>query len=630
MDRLTFQNLLNNSTNEQLYNIYNQANDKYHNTGENTGLTDEQFDTLKDKILLYNPSIQNMVGHKLRNQDNKIKLPNKLMSMNKGTTLKCLDKWLSSIDIHDEQLFIMESKLDGLTGNLVINDNKYYFYTRGNGEYGSDISYLVKYIKNIPKNVTTNMNIRGELIIDKNIFESKYANDFANPRNMTSGCINAKSFKQGIVDIEFIAYELIGENNQCRKPTEQLSILKQHGFNCVQFKMCKLNKINIQEEAKNTLIDFKNKNYDIDGVIIQADIPYIRAVDKNPSYAIAYKMTLDSNITTTKVQSVVWNTSRNKLIKPVLVVEPRYLNGVTITNVTAYNAKYINDNFISEGTIIEITRSGDVIPKTVRVVDKINNDIDMPTHIKWKWNDTKVDIINIDENDDTSSIKTIYYFFEQLNCKNIGLKTIEKLYFNGFDTILKILNIKPGDITTKNIKGFDSLSEKRIIDSIKYNVITDTGICKLLNATCVFGHGMGIKKIELLINTLPEILSETTDKTTLYSKIHSIKGFSKTTTNKIIDNLDNMLSVISDFGKLINITYNTPQHISDNKTFVLSGFRSDVVKNKLLSQGYSYTETLNKNTTLLVISDKCINKPDSSKVKKAKGYGIKILFENQI
>ena len=47
---------------------------------------------------------------------------------------------------------------------------------------------------------------------------------------------------------------------------------------------------------------------------------------------------------------------------------------------------------------------------------------------------------------DSIVTRQIYYFFDKLDVKGLGMKNVEKLYDAGLNTILKILNAKYEDI----------------------------------------------------------------------------------------------------------------------------------------------------------------------------------------
>jgi DNA ligase (NAD+) len=55
-------------------------------------------------------------------------------------------------------------------------------------------------------------------------------------------------------------------------------------------------------------------------------------------------------------------------IVPVVLVEPTEIDGSTISRATGFNAKFIQENKITKGTIVTIIKAGSVIPHIVEVL----------------------------------------------------------------------------------------------------------------------------------------------------------------------------------------------------------------------------------------------------------------------
>ena len=68
-----------------------------------------------------------------------------------------------------------------------------------------------------------------------------------------------------------------------------------------------------------------------------------------------------------KVIGIEWNVGRSGRIVPTVLIEPTIINDTTIARATGFNAKYIQDNKIKEGSIIGVIRSGEVIPYITEV-----------------------------------------------------------------------------------------------------------------------------------------------------------------------------------------------------------------------------------------------------------------------
>ena len=616
---------LENSINEEdlkiLHNIKLYLDDIYYNTGENSLFSDYQYDMLKEILSKRDPNYIVPIGAKIRENENRVKLPYWLGSMDKykPTDEKEINKWAEKFP-SDE--YIIEDKLDGVSCLLIIKNGKIKLYTRGDGIIGGDISYLSQYFKSIPKNLEEDIVVRGELIINKEIFNKKWSKEFANARNMVSGRIGGKIIREGINDINFVAYELISKKENI-KPSEQFLYLEKLGFLVVNHEIIK--EINVSKLIE-LFSKFRNvSEYQIDGIIIQQNKPYFRNTDGNPDYAFAFKMLLSDNIYKTKVINVVWNVSKWGLVKPIVNFEAVKLPDATISAATGFNAGWIFENKIGPGAIIEVTRSGDVIPYIHNVL-KGANQAQFP-EFSYKWNDNKVDIYTEDKNfENIKCIKLMNDFFAKLNVKNVGIKIIEKLYNGGLDTIIKIIAAP-----LEKIKSIDGLSGK--LGDIVYNSVKqgleNVSISKIIGFSGIFGYGIAEKKVIALFNDFPTILDDYDKLSTeeLYERINKIEGFSDKTTKKIINNL----KYAKDFITILKyfVTFKEQEikgNNLDNMKIVFSGFRDENLKNEIISRGGTVTTSVSKNTSYVIVAKKEEN--PSGKVKDAIKYNIEVLIKD--
>jgi len=219
-------NIFKNNELSELHDFKNYCDDIYFNTRDSEIiLKDNIYDILLDIIQQKEQTTYIApIGSKITS-DKEIKLPYFLGSMNKMKNENDVNKWLAK---YKDDVYIVEDKLDGVSCLLIINNEEIKLYTRGDGEFGSNISHLSPYIKHIPKS-NYSLTVRGELIMRKDIFDKKYSKTFANARNMVSGIINSKTIKEEANDIEFVAYEIINNDNLITA-LEQFNLLKNNEF----------------------------------------------------------------------------------------------------------------------------------------------------------------------------------------------------------------------------------------------------------------------------------------------------------------------------------------------------------------------------------------------------------------
>ena len=398
------------------------------------------------------------------------------------------------------------------------------------------------------------------------------------------------------------------------KPSVQLETLKTYGFNVAKYRI--ISDINV-DSLKKELIDIKsNSSYEIDGLIVQHNKSYTRNTKGNPTYAFAFKMLNYENIEETSVECVEWNISKWGQLKPRLKIKPVKIGGTTISYVSAHNAKFIKDNKIGSGTVLNVTRSGDVIPYIVNVVKSTQPDF--PTDIDYIWNDTGIDIITTDETVE-QKIKHIFNFFKSINVKYLGIQNIRKIYNSGFDTIQKILNITVSEL--ESIDGFKTKMAENIYNSI-HEYISNSNVVDIMSASGVFGFGLGEKKIQTMFDKIPDVMNM--NKEDIRKVLLETNGFSDKTVDKIITNMEKAKT----FYESVK-SYIIPDNVNDdttlvneytNENIVFSGFRDKELEEFIKKSGGKVSKSVTRKTTLLLV--KSDNQTD--KYKKAMEYEIKI------
>ena len=365
-----------------LTSILRELTKAYHN--QTPLLTDSEYDIIKDYFEIKYPTEHALWSKEIGApvEKNKAILPYEMGSMDKiKPDTNEITNWTNKF----KGPYVLSCKLDGVSGLYTTEGPIPKLYTRGDGKVGQDISHLIPYL-NVPKN--KNLVIRGEFIIEKNVFETKYKNEFANPRNMVAGIINHKTIdKTKLQDVHFVAYEVI---RPVLTPSEQMEFLR----NDLKTK-CVINRLEqsiSNELLSQLLIDYRRiYKYEIDGIIVTNDKVYQRK-SGNPEHAFAFKMVLSDQLAEATVVDVIWSPSKDGYLKPRVQIIPINLGGVKIEYATGFNGAFIKNNKIGIGAVVKLVRSGDVIPHILSVSIPAS-EAKMPSQ-SYKWNQTNVDIIS--------------------------------------------------------------------------------------------------------------------------------------------------------------------------------------------------------------------------------------------
>lgn len=612
LNKTDFKKFLQNEDLSKLKKLKLKLDDIYYNTGESE-ISDQRYDMLKEAIQKRDKSYIPEVGAKLRDGENRVNLPYWLGSADKITNEQddVLQRWLAKNYCKE---YVVSDKLDGVSCLYQYVDGEHKLFTRGDGIVGADISYLASSF-NLP-NLNDDISVRGELIIKRTTFDEKYSSDYRNPRNMVAGLVGSKTARKGLVDVEFVTYEIVQDYGD--KPLIQLETLKELGFSVVNYKI--VDSLSIKNLTKYLEKRKSESKYDIDGLVIYSNKKYDRNTSGNPDYMFAYKVMFDEDVHETEVYDIEWNISKWGQLKPVLIVKPVLLRDATINRVTANNAKFVLENDIGIGTIIKVTRSKDVIPYIVEIVSSTGAELpDIPYH----WDKNEVNIM-VDEYDQIMCVKIIAGFFEKLGIKFVSEATVTKLIEGGFDNIIKIVSASKSDLETI----FKDKSATRIYENIRKG-LSGVKIPTLIGASGVLGYGIGRKRVEALLLAIPTLLDDYGKKSDkiLIDKIINVEGFSTLTATKIVSNLGNAKLFLEKISKYCTIKEDV--RVSDelvNKKFVVSGFRDKNLEERINERGGKMTSAVSKQTMGVITNDK---NSTTGKVDKARKLGIPIYTKEE-
>lgn len=614
MDFIANNNILNDYSEEQLTLLVREANIGYYNNSHPI-MSDAKYDYLIDFIKEHYP--ENKVvdeGHSLIkiDENRKIKLPYEMWSMDK---IKKEDKVNNKANSYKGK-HIISAKLDGCSMGYSTENGGFMLYTRGNGTVGQNVTHLAPYL-NLPH--YPGISVRGEILIEKQLFAEKYASHFANPRNFVSGILNAKTVDPNVVkDLTFVAYELI---EPLRSPFEQLQMLEKIGFNVVKHIYTKLPK-NPFHLLKHTLLDWKQTyQFEIDGVIITQN-RIVERVSSNPKHAWAFKIITDDQIATTVVEEVIWSPSKDGYLKPKIRVKPVNVCGVTITYVTVHNEAYRRNNGIDVGAVVEIIRSGDVIPKVHSVVTPVEiQDPPEQYDVELKG----VDYILKNPNDNmTVRLKMIHAFFLNIGVAGLGRGNVQRIMNAGFNTVQDILNMSVDDLLT--VDGFKDKTANKIYNSIRHCIIKST-LPELLVATNILGRGMGLSRVTTILESYPDILVSNENDEEKLKKIAALPGFKDKTANLFVPYIKEFVTFMTLIHQKEKLTF--VKHTNYNmahplygKKIVITGFRDKKIEEKMKTFGIIISNSINSKTHLVLVKNK---NQDTTKAIKAKELKLPIL-----
>jgi DNA ligase (NAD+) len=278
--------------------------------------------------------------------------------------------------------YVAELKMDGLSMAAHFQDGKFVqAVTRGDGRVGEEVTENARTIRSLPLRVKTTLpafEVRGETVMNRRAFERLNAerddaglSRFANPRNAAAGSLRVLEPQiTASRRLEYYTYFLLAEGKPARPSHwESLEELSRMGF--------KVNEHRVLCDDVEGVLAFcahweerrEELPYEIDGVVVKVDSieqqQRLGYTAKAPRWAIAYKYPARQAVTV--VESIEVQVGRTGALTPVARLKPVVVSGVTVSRATLHNEDEIERLGLQIGDSVVIERSGDVIPKVVRV-----------------------------------------------------------------------------------------------------------------------------------------------------------------------------------------------------------------------------------------------------------------------
>lgn len=334
---------------------------------------DATFDSLVDTLREMNSQSSVLkTGWGFEVQGNKLK--HKYVHIGSLDKAKSYEEFPSRFK-NQNQVYI-SPKLDGLSA-VAYYEQGYLVkgITRGNGEYGKDITDKLRRILGTTiKDSEFTGAVRGELIIsDENWkrLQLKYT-DLISPRNYAAGIINRNEIDDDIQYIDLVVYKIVGqENKPCDLTREGMISWLNNNFQH-SIPSCYLPNLNMDSWKmyhESIFESFRNNlGYGLDGLVLTSNTATFDTETQGilwDEFAFKFK----SESTTTIIKEIEWTLSRTNRLVPVAVVEPVELSGAIIQRATCNNAQMVKDLGIGAGSEIDITRSNEVIPLIQNVIN---------------------------------------------------------------------------------------------------------------------------------------------------------------------------------------------------------------------------------------------------------------------
>lgn len=605
-------------------------------------ISDAEYDKIEEELQKLAPEhpALSMIGAEASDSP-KVSHNPPMLSLAKTYDTEELMSWVKQREV------VGTLKLDGVALSLIYEKGSFALAkTRGNGTQGEDVSSKIRWLKECPfqlKESVSRVEIRGELYCSETQFahlfkemESLGLEKPSNPRNIVAGVLGRKQHGELARFFEFSAFEVLfseAEEKKFHTEMEKFSWLKKQGFNTTEVELLKGKEaiLSYLEKAKSFMSEGE---VGIDGVVFSYnDLAFheeLGATSHHPRYKMSFKWQGETAQST--IEKFKWLTSRFGVVTPVAVIDPVVLSGAKITNVTLHNASFVEMYNLKMGDEIEIIRSGEVIPKFLKVTHPAKGHYQFPKtcpscHGPLKYDEVRLHCLNADSCP-AQQLHAILNWIFAADIDGLSIKRLEEivklklihhysdLYTLGVEDFLKLPLTK--DKMAKKL--FESIQKTKQLPTV--NFLTGLGI-----------SGVGKTSWEALLDVFHSV--EGLQNATV-EEIVAVEGFAEKTAGQIVSGLR---AKKKDIEKLFSVGVHptpykkkavTSKSALSGKTFVITGALSrsrEEIEEAIERAGGKVVSAVSNKVSAVVTDDP---HSSSSKAKKARELGIPFWSEEEL
>ena len=546
--------------------------------------------------------------------------------------------------------YLAELKIDGLSINLHYQDGVLVWAaTRGNGMEGEEVTFNVLGIEGIPRrlsDVPSSLEVRGEIYLSKEAFEQmnkereeKGEPFFRNPRNAASGTLRQHDPKVSASrSLQIFVYGVglpreVGVSTQ----VDLLAYLADKGFRINSQHETVKGIENIENLMKRWLDVRPKLEYETDGVVFKVNDLSLQEelgrTSRAPRWAIAYKFPAEE--VATKLLDITWQVGRTGKLTPVAELEPRIIEGTTVSRATLHNPEFIAKLDLQLGDRVVLHKSGGIIPEIIKVLlnerPKDSVDYKPPT----KCPECQATLIKDGPNLICTNPACSAQVFERIkhfvsrkamDIDGMAGKTLESLMFAGFiKTVPDLYELTKEQVAA--LEGFAELSAKNLVEQLESSKTRPL-------EQFIFALGLpqvGERTARILARAFPSIPQLTAAKPEDLETLHDI---GKTTAESVYNALHqpsmlSMLRKLQDKGVKPTVPESASQgDLLKGLSFVLTGTLSrprNEIKKELENLGARVSSAVSKKTDYLVAGENA-----GSKLAKAQEVGVKVIDEESL
>lgn len=546
--------------------------------------------------------------------------------------------------------YIAQLKIDGVAISLHYEKGLFIRgLTRGDGEKGDDITPNLRTVRGLPLRLRTDnpppfVEVRGEVYLDRSDFqrlnkerEEIGETPFMNPRNAAAGSLKLQdSAEVARRRLRLWAYYLEAEDHDLPDSDyERMQLLRAWGFPVVETLPP-----SPLEDVWAFITEWEKKreklSFDIDGMVVKLDSWTLREkagfTAKAPRWAIAYKYQPEQAIT--RLRGITYQVGRTGYITPVAELEPVRLSGTTVKRASLYNYDEIRRLDLHWGDWVVVEKSGEIIPKVVRVLTERRDVLSQPVEPPTTCPECGTPLIQpLGEvgrycpnyrGCPPQVIGRLEHFVSRkaMNIQGLGEKILKKLYQAGLvKTFSDLYRLRSEDL--RKLEGFaEKLPEKLLAEIQASRQVPYERVLYALGIRHV-----GETAAQKLAEAFPNIEALMAASEEDFASVHGLGEVIAKSVRAFLAEPENQLEIKALREAGLQFERKTRKHEGplSGKRFLISGklngIPREALKNYIIAHGGIYASSISKNLDYLVVGEDM----GPSKRAKAEALGIKMI-----
>jgi len=622
---------------------------------DNPEVTDEVYDRLYHTVLeaekahpeWVDPSSPTQrVGAPIKEGFRKAKHLSRMWSMEDVFNDIEFEEWYERINKqYPDERYYVEPKFDGASLDLIYEGGQLkQAITRGDGSEGEEVTHNARTIHSVPLSIDHPglIEIRGEVLMTIEEFDRINAERlsrgealFANPRNAAAGSL--RQLDPTITAARNLLFQPwgVGVNDLgFEYQSDLMGFVYDLGFRKPPIRrVCK--SVAEIEAIYGELIQMRDTlSVMLDGMVVKVDKISLHDrlgyTVKYPRWMVAYKFPAVEK--QTRIRDVLLQVGRTGVITPVAVLDPVNIEGAVVERATLNNFDYIEKLGVRIGDMITIIRSGDVIPKIIKVLTTFRTGqerpIPRPTHCPVCGSEVLDEgtLIKCQNLSCSARVVSAIAYYASKACMNIdglGERIIEQLYEARLIHAIEDLYHLDEEALLR-LEGFKEKKARNLLEAIEASKGRECWR---------FVNGLGIEHIgEVASKKICEEYGLDFPTATRESLI-AIDGFGEEMAESFLEFMRVNGERVARLMAIVQPTKPEKTEVIDDspfagKTIVLTGTMSrprSTIKAELERLGAHVTGSVSKKTDYVIYGEEA-----GSKLTKAQSLGVATLNEEEM